>query len=161
MDLLEVLGLSKPVADCALCLELYFDDLQGDHSVSGVHAHAVRDVKLFDVARWCCPAALKLTASAHVKLLAGWHAGAGSVETQQLHALKLRCEQLLQPLVASYIWQHEPLRLQSSLQQQPLWVVKASGKELRVNRLMRHRLSHFQGLQRQQQLLQGAGNQKP
>lgn len=29
MDLLEVLGLSKPVADCAVCLELYFDGLKG------------------------------------------------------------------------------------------------------------------------------------
>lgn len=29
MDLLEVLGLSRPVVECALCLELYYDDLEG------------------------------------------------------------------------------------------------------------------------------------
>jgi hypothetical protein len=29
MDLLEVLGLSRPVADCAVCFELYFDGTEG------------------------------------------------------------------------------------------------------------------------------------
>jgi hypothetical protein len=29
MDLLDVLGLSKPVADCAVCLEIYYDGLKG------------------------------------------------------------------------------------------------------------------------------------
>lgn len=39
----------------------------------------------------------------------------------ELEALKLRCMQLLQPYIAGYIWQHGPLSLQSSLQQQPPW----------------------------------------
>lgn len=29
MDLLEVLGLSRPVADCAVCFELYFEEAKG------------------------------------------------------------------------------------------------------------------------------------
>lgn len=36
--------------------------------------------------------------------------------------------ELLQPHVESYVWQHEPLGLQCSLQQQPPWVLKNKGK---------------------------------
>lgn len=39
----------------------------------------------------------------------------------ELDAMRLRCTQLLQPHVEQYIWQHEPLKLHSSMQQQPPW----------------------------------------
>jgi hypothetical protein len=36
--------------------------------------------------------------------------------------------QLVQPYVEGYIWQHEPLSLHSSLQQQPPWMLKGKGE---------------------------------
>lgn len=53
---------------------------------------------------------------------------AGEDATQQLDAIRLRCMQLLQPHVEAYIWQHEPLNLQSSVHQQPPWMLRHRGE---------------------------------
>jgi hypothetical protein len=51
----------------------------------------------------------------------------GDDVAQQLDALRLRCMQLLQPHVEAYIWQHEPMQLLSSTQQQPPWMLRQKG----------------------------------
>jgi hypothetical protein len=54
---------------------------------------------------------------------------AGDCSPSQLDAVKLRCMQLLQPFVEGYMWQHGPLILQTSLQQQPPWAAATKGTE--------------------------------
>jgi hypothetical protein len=44
-----------------------------------------------------------------------------------LEALCEQCMQLLAPHLEGYIWQHEPLRLQSSSRQLPPWLLKKQG----------------------------------
>lgn len=115
-----MLGLSRPVAECAVCLEIY-DDQQG--------AGAPQKPAMHDPHRLLCTYLTALRSdvtSSAVLIPARDHlpsccsCGAGDCAAQ-LEALKLRCMQLLQPFIEGYIWQHGPLSLQSSLQQQPPW----------------------------------------
>lgn len=46
---------------------------------------------------------------------------------EALEALCGHCMQLLAPHMEGYIWQHEPLRLQSSSRQLPPWLAKKRG----------------------------------
>lgn len=112
-----MLGLSKPVADCAVCFEIYFDECK-----SALGKTALSLCCFFSyaaaVVTGCGPHAAVAHAAAH----------AGEDATQQLDALRLRCMQLLQPHVEAYIWQHEPLNLQSSVQQQPPWTLRHRGE---------------------------------
>ena len=121
-DLLDVLGLSRPVAECAVCLEIYDDQLPGAFEIPcGTSSWIDRSC------RCCCHSASAPVSC--VLLPVDCIQCAGDCSSSQLDAVKLRCMQLLQPYVEGYMWQHGTLTLQSSLQQQPPWAAAKKGKQ--------------------------------
>jgi hypothetical protein len=124
MDLLEVLGLSPPADDNAVCFEVYKCPC-----AFGEHLQAAD----------CCrrmmqqPALMHFHDVAMVRQLTQPFVLPGASEPEQhaseseLNSVRDQCMQLIHSHLEGYIWQHDAFELHSSLQQLPPWQSKHKG----------------------------------